>query len=96
MTGKTRSSEGLDHRRKRILFRCWQRGTREMDLILGRFADAHVAMLSEEELAALERLMDLPDVDLFAAFSGKASLPPQFMDGLFERIKAFDASELSL
>jgi hypothetical protein len=38
MTGSTRSSSGLDDRRKRLLFRCWHRGTREMDLILGRFA----------------------------------------------------------
>ena len=43
MTGTTRSSGGLDDRRKRLLFRCWHRGTREMDLILGRFADAEIA-----------------------------------------------------
>ena len=43
MTGSTRSSGGLDDRRKRLLFRCWHRGTREMDLILGRFADAEIA-----------------------------------------------------
>ena len=43
MTGTTRSSNGLDDRRKRLLFRCWHRGTREMDLILGRFADAEIA-----------------------------------------------------
>ena len=36
MTGSTRSSDGLDDRRKRLLFRCWHRGTREMDLLLGR------------------------------------------------------------
>ncbi len=46
MTGSTRSSDGLDDRRKRLLFRCWHRGTREMDLILGRFADAEIAELS--------------------------------------------------
>src|SRR5258705_165842 len=43
MTGSTRSSSGLDDRRKRLLFRCWHRGTRERDLILGRFADAELA-----------------------------------------------------
>ncbi len=34
-----RSSEGLDVRRRRLLFRAWRRGVREMDLIIGRFAD---------------------------------------------------------
>jgi antitoxin CptB len=40
MTGTIRSSDGLDVRRRRILFRAWHRGMREMDLIMGRFADA--------------------------------------------------------
>ena len=39
MTGTTRSSEGLDLRRRKLLFRAWHRGMREMDLIMGRFAD---------------------------------------------------------
>ena len=40
MTGTEISSVGLDERRKRLLFRSWHRGIREMDLVLGRFADA--------------------------------------------------------
>src|SRR6266702_1601543 len=60
MTGSTRSSSGLDDRRKRLLFRCWHRGTREMDLLLGRFADAEIAILAEAELAELERVLEIP------------------------------------
>jgi antitoxin CptB len=89
MTGSTRSSGGLDERRKRLLFRCWHRGTREMDLILGRFADAEIANLSDDELAQLEQLIDVPDPDLYAAVSGNAVLAPEFANGLFERIKSF-------
>src|SRR5260370_885541 len=59
MTGSTRSSGGLDDRRKRLLFRCWHRGTREMDLILGRFADAEIAGLTDHELAELDQLFEL-------------------------------------
>src|SRR5215471_8778723 len=70
MTGSTRSSLGLDDRRKRLLFRCWHRGTREMDLILGRFADAEIASLAEDELSELERLIEVPDPDLYAALTG--------------------------
>ena len=47
MSGSTISSEGLDARRRRLLFRAWHRGMREVDLITGRFADAHIARLSE-------------------------------------------------
>jgi antitoxin CptB len=91
MTGSTRSSGGLDDRRKRLLFRCWHRGTREMDLILGRFADAEIAKLSDDELAQFEYLMDVPDPDLYAALTGNVSPAPDFASGLFDRIKSFRA-----
>jgi antitoxin CptB len=91
MTGSTRSSGGLDDRRKRLLFRCWHRGTREMDLILGRFADAEIATLSDDELGQLERLIDVPDPDLYAALTGNVPLAPEFANDLFDRIQSFRA-----
>ena len=77
MTGTTRSSNGLDDRRKRLLFRCWHRGTREMDLILGRFADAEIGDLSDDELTQLETLLEVADPDLYAAITGDKVLPPK-------------------
>jgi len=91
MTGSTRSSAGLDERRKRLLFRCWHRGTREMDLILGRFADAEIAGLAEHELAELEKLIQIPDSDLYAALTGDIPPPADCEGALFDRIKAFRA-----
>jgi antitoxin CptB len=91
MTGTTRSSDGLDDRRKRLLFRCWHRGTREMDLILGRFADAEIETLDDDELAELEVLLEVPDPDLYAAVTGHQQLAPGEAGALFERIKAFRA-----
>ena len=88
MTGSTRSSEGLDDRRKRLLFRCWHRGTREMDLILGRFADAEIGILTDAELGELERLLEIPDPDLYAAVTGDGPLPGELFGALFERVKA--------
>jgi antitoxin CptB len=93
MTGSTRSSDGLDDRRKRLLFRCWHRGTREMDLILGRFADAEIAKLSEQELVQFEYLMDVPDPDLYAALTGKRPAAPEYADGVFQRIKSFRSTD---
>lgn len=93
MTGSTRSSGGLDDRRKRLLFRCWHRGTREMDLILGRFADAEIANLSEDELAQFEYLMEVPDPDLYAALTGSAPPAPDYANRLFDRIKAFRSAD---
>jgi antitoxin CptB len=89
MTGSTRSSDGLDDRRKRLLFRCWHRGTREMYLILGRFADAEIASLRDEELTQLERLIEVPDPDLYAALTDGKALAPEYASALFDRIKSF-------
>ena len=91
MTGSTRSSGGLDDRRKRLLFRCWHRGTREMDLILGRFADLEIARLTDGELAQLEHLIEVPDPDLYAALTGDRPLSAEYASALFDRIKAFRA-----
>ena len=93
MTGTTRSSGGLDDRRKRLLFRCWHRGTREMDLILGRFADAEIAAMRDNELTELERLIELPDPDLYAALIGDMPTTPEFAGALFDRIKGFRAAD---
>lgn len=91
MTGSTRSSSGLDDRRKRLLFRCWHRGTREMDLILGRFADIEIAGLTDGELTQLEHLIEAPDPDLYAALTGDKPPDPEYASALFDRIKAFRA-----
>jgi antitoxin CptB len=93
MTGTTRSSDGLDDRRKRLLFRCWHRGTREMDLIVGRFADAHLTDLSDAELTELEQLIELPDPDLYAALTGARDIPQALAGGVFERMRSFRAWE---
>ena len=93
MTGTTRSSGGLDERRKRLLFRCWHRGTREMDLILGRFADAEIGNLSDAELTELEGLLEVSDPDLYAAITGDKVLPAEITGALFARIRAFPVAD---
>lgn len=89
MTGTTRSSWGLDERRRRILFHCWHRGMREMDLIMGRFADATIDRLSAEELDAFERLMDAPDPDIYRWVAGGETPPPAYDNMLFRRLREF-------
>ena len=90
MTGMTRSSEGLDPRRRKLLFMCWHRGIREMDLIMGRFADENIAQLSEDEVAELERLAEQPDQNLLGWFTGEFVTPAEFDTPLFRKIRAFN------
>jgi len=92
MTGMTRSSDGLSERRRRLLYRSWHRGIREMDLIMGRFAEATVDSLGEAELDELERLMQVPDRDLYMWISGEKPVPAEYDVALFQRLRDFDAS----
>jgi antitoxin CptB len=87
MTG--RSSDGLDLRRRKLLFRAWHRGMREVDLIMGRFADSALAELSNAELDDFERLIEVPDRQILAWVTGEADVPHDFDTGLFRRMRAF-------
>lgn len=68
-----------DIRRKRLLFRSWHRGTRESDLILGRFADAHLAGFDTAQLDRYEALLECADADLFDWVAGRTP-PPRALD----------------
>lgn len=89
MTGTTVSSADLDPRRRRLLFRAWHRGTREMDLLMGSFADAELPTMSEGDLAVFEALCEVPDRDLFAWLTDKADTPSNYDTDVYRRLKAF-------
>jgi antitoxin CptB len=91
MTGTARSSANLDERRRRVLYRSWHRGTREMDLIMGRFADAAISDLTEAEITELERLAEVPDPDLYAWLTGHRPVPDNYDLAVFRRLQDFHA-----
>jgi len=89
-TGTNLSSEGLDPRQRRLLFRCWHRGIREMDLVLGGFADAHLASLIEAELDEIDRWLEVPDQQIFAWVNGMEPAPAEYDTPLFLRLRNFN------
>ena len=89
MTGISRTSADLDPRRRRILYRCWHRGIREMDLVFGQFAEAEIAGLPDEALDELETIMAEEDNDLVKWVTGEKPVPEEFRRGLFPRIAAY-------
>jgi antitoxin CptB len=89
MTDALHSGESMDVRRRRLLFRAWHRGMREVDLILGRFADAVLERLPPDELVEFERLIEIPDRELLAWVIGEAGVPANFDTPLFRRLRHF-------
>lgn len=65
-------------RLKRLRMRAWRRGMREMDLLLGRFADAHLADLDGPALDDFEALLAEMDQDLLDWVTGRRETPAQY------------------
>ncbi len=85
------SNSKLDKRRRRLLFRCSHRGTKEADILLGRFADAHMATLSEVEVNQLEQLLEQNDIDLYNWITGKMPWPANIENDITSALSAFCA-----
>ena len=84
-----RSSEGLDVRRRKLLFRAWRRGVREMDLIVGRFADAFIDKFDDTALGDFERLIEVPNSDLYAWVMGRNAIPAGNDTAVLRKLIAF-------
>ncbi|MEO6015364.1 MAG: succinate dehydrogenase assembly factor 2 [Devosia sp.] len=76
-------------RRRRLRYRAWHRGTKEMDLVLGPFADAHAEGLGAPELDRLETLMDEEDTDLLKWVMGQEPVPAGIDNALLQTIIDF-------
>jgi antitoxin CptB len=87
-------TETAEARLKRMAMRSWRRGTKEMDLILGPFADTHLGGLSGPDLLTYDRLLEENDQDLMAWILGQ-SAPPGWVTPLLERITDFARERLS-
>ena len=92
MTGTTRSSADLDRRRRRNLVRSWRRGIREMDLMLGAFADENIASMTDAELDTYEALLETPDIRLLNWCTGAEPVPAEHDTELFARIRAYNCA----
>jgi antitoxin CptB len=82
-----------DARLKRARLRAWRRGFREMDLILGPFADQHAHKLPDEEFEAFEALLNAPDQDVYGWIIGREPPPPEHDTALMKKLQAFDPSQ---
>jgi antitoxin CptB len=79
---------------KRMAMRSWRRGTKEMDLVLGPYAEAHLAAMSAEKLALYDRLLEENDQDLLPWVLGQTPAPEYLVD-LIAEISAFARARLA-
>ena len=77
-----------DTRIKRAFYRAHHRGTKEMDFILGRFADAELRALDEADITAFDELMVMPDQPIQSWLAGEETPPPE-KQSIIQRIRQF-------
>jgi len=83
-------TETPEARVKRMTMRSWRRGTKEMDLILGPYADTHLAQMANDRLAIYDVLLEENDQDLLPMVLGQRPAPTPLADlvaeiGVFAR-----------
>ncbi len=79
MASENDAGDALAIRLKRLKYRCWHRGTKEMDLLLGPFADARLGQMSPTQLDRFETLTNEADTDLQKWLLGQEP-PPDDVD----------------
>ncbi len=79
----------LDIRLKRLKFRAWHRGTKEMDIVLGTYFDRHHHAFTPTQLDEFEALLEAPDTEMFKWLSGKEQTPDEFNSQLWQDIIAY-------
>lgn len=76
-------------RKRRLRFRCWHRGTKELDLLMGPFADRFLDEMSVAQLGQLEDLLTKPDLDLYNWIVGREPVPPSAESDVLKLIIKF-------
>lgn len=79
----------MNERQRKLRFRAWRRGFREMDLLMGSFADKTIESLDEPELDEFERLLATPDWEVYAWLIGQKEVPPNHKGPVLDRLIAF-------
>jgi len=74
--------------RKQLLFRSWHRGTREMDLILGRYAERHLPAMDRAQLDGYALLLEKSDPDIYLWLTGRETPPADIGGELWRSLMA--------
>ena len=75
--------ETIENKRKRLRYRSWHRGIKEMDIILGTFADKHIDSFDEVRLAQYDEIIRYSDPDLYNWITGREEAPANVVNDLF-------------
>lgn len=79
-----------DEELKRLSWRAHHRGTREADILVGAFFDAHSGRWSEDDRGWVAELLEEQDVDIIAWATGTAEAPKRFEGPMLDALRKLD------
>ncbi len=79
----------MSERRRKLTFRAWRRGFREMDLLMGSFAEQNIETLDGDGLDEFERLLSTPDWEVYAWLIGQKDVPDNHKGPVLDQLIAF-------
>jgi antitoxin CptB len=82
-------TEKLDIIRKRLAWRASRRGIKEMDILVGGYADAHLASMSAPDLITFEALLEIPDQQLLSWVTRQEDVPLELRNPMLMEILNF-------
>ena len=80
----------VENRRRRLLFRAWHRGIKELDLIFGNFVEANIEEFSHEDCAWFESLFEEQDHEILAWVTEGEDVPEKFQGEMMARLQKLD------
>jgi len=80
----------MDDELKALHWRAWHRGTREADLMIGGYFDAHREQWGSLECAWFSKLLEEQDVDIMAWAIGTAEPPARYAGPMMEAMQRLD------
>tara|TARA_B100000686_G_scaffold316693_1_gene364770 strand:- start:17 stop:307 length:291 start_codon:yes stop_codon:yes gene_type:complete len=87
---KKNNITNLQVRRKKILFKCTHRGTKELDILLGNFVSNHINLLKPKELDYLEVILGFNDIDLYKILTNKKEIDKKMNKLFLKKIIKFN------
>lgn len=88
----THAPDQLNIERKRLKFRSWHRGTREMDLLLGRFADRRLDGFDQDALRTYAALLEQSDPDIYDWVCGRFQCPDGDLRPIVQALTEFHST----
>ncbi len=78
-----------DARLRKLSFRAWRRGFKEADIILGNFADDHLSDMTPDQLDVFERLLEVPDQDLYGWIIERDPVPHEWQGEIMSKLNTY-------